>query len=195
MMRNYIYSIVFLLISFSSFAQVGIGTIAPAAGSLLELKATDKALILTRVAGTAVIASPVDGMLVYDSSLNCFRSRENGVWTPCWNCCATPSTTAGTISALDCAGVLKTGTLTNSIAASAVSAEFSYTGGNGGTFTGQAITSTGITGLTATLVAGNLATGTGTVTYVISGTPSAAGTSSFALTIAGQNCTLILTVL
>ncbi|WP_396146640.1 hypothetical protein [Flavobacterium sp.] len=195
MMRNYIYSIVFLLISFSSFAQVGIGTIAPAAGSLLELKATDKALILTRVAGTAVIASPVDGMIVYDNSLNCFRSRENGVWTPCWNCCATPSTTAGTISALDCAGVLKTGTLTNSIAASAVSAEFSYTGGNGGTFTGQAITSTGITGLTATLVAGNLATGTGTVTYVISGTPSAAGTSSFALTIAGQNCTLILTVL
>lgn len=194
-MRNYIYSIVFLLISFSSFAQVGIGTIAPAAGSLLELKATDKALILTRVAGTAVIASPVDGMIVYDNSLNCFRSRENGVWTPCWNCCATPSTTAGTISALDCAGVLKTGTLTNSIAASAVSAEFSYTGGNGGTFTGQAITSTGITGLTATLVAGNLATGTGTVTYVISGTPSAAGTSSFALTIAGQNCTLILTVL
>ncbi len=195
MMRNYIYSIVFLLISFSSFAQVGIGTIAPAAGSLLELKATDKALILTRVAGTAVIASPVDGMIVYDNSLNCFRSRENGVWTPCWNCCATPSTTAGTISALDCAGVLKTGTLTNSIAASAVSAEFSYTGGNGGTFTGQAITSTGITGLTATLVAGNLATGTGTITYVISGTPSAAGTSSFALTIAGQNCTLILTVL
>jgi hypothetical protein len=195
MMRNYIYSIVFLLICFSSFAQVGIGTIAPAAGSLLELKATDKALILTRVAGTAVIASPVDGMIVYDNSLNCFRSRENGVWTPCWNCCATPSTTAGTISALDCAGVLKTGTLTNSIAASAVSAEFSYTGGNGGTFTGQAITSTGITGLTATLVAGNLATGTGTVTYVISGTPSAAGTSSFALTIAGQNCTLILTVL
>lgn len=194
-MRNYIYSIVFLLISFSSFAQVGIGTIAPAAGSLLELKATDKALILTRVAGTAVIASPVDGMIVYDNSLNCFRSRENGVWTPCWNCCATPSTTAGTISALDCAGVLKTGTLTNSIAASAVSAEFSYTGGNGGTFTGQAITSTGITGLTATLVAGNLATGTGTITYVISGTPSAAGTSSFALTIAGQNCTLILTVL
>ena len=195
MMRNYIYSIVFLLISFSSFAQVGIGTIAPAAGSLLELKATDKALILTRVAGTAVIASPVDGMIVYDNSLNCFRSRENGVWTPCWNCCATPSTTAGTISALDCAGVLKTGTLTSSIAASAVSAEFSYTGGNGGTFTGQAITSTGITGLTATLVAGNLATGTGTITYVISGTPSAAGTSSFALTIAGQNCTLILTVL
>ena len=194
-MKKIIISILILIVNTSIYSQVGIGTIAPVAGSLLELKAADKALILTRVAGSATISTPVDGMLVYDTSLNCFRSRENGVWTPCWNCCATPSTTAGTISALDCAGVLKTGTLTSSIAASAVSAEFSYTGGNGGTFTGQAITSTGITGLTATLVAGNLATGTGTVTYVISGTPSAAGTASFALTIAGQNCTLTLTVL
>ena len=184
-----------LFTSTVNFAQVGIGTIAPAAGSLLELKATDKALILTRVAGSAAITAPVDGMLVYDSSLNCFRSRENGVWTPCWNCCATLSSAAVTITAIDCAGVLNTGTLTHAVAASAVSADLSYTGGNGGTFVGQVVTSTGITGLTATLVAGNLATGTGTITYVISGTPSAAGTASFALTIAGQNCTLTLTVL
>lgn len=194
-MKKIIISTLILILNTSIYSQVGIGTIAPVAGSLLELKAADKALILTRVAGSATISTPVDGMLVYDTSLNCFRSRENGVWTPCWNCCATPSTTTGTISALDCAGVVKTGTLTSSIAASAVSAEFSYTGGNGGTFTGQTVTSTGITGLTATLLNGNLATGAGTVTYVISGTPSAAGTSSFALTIAGQNCTLILTVL
>jgi hypothetical protein len=40
-----------------------------------------------------------------------------------------------------------------------------------------------------------LANGTGTVTYIISGTPTASGTSSFALSIAGQNCTLNLTVL
>ncbi|WP_353084891.1 hypothetical protein [Flavobacterium sp.] len=194
-MKKIIISTLILIVNTSIYSQVGIGTIAPVAGSLLELKAADKALILTRVAGSATISTPVDGMLVYDTSLNCFRSRENGVWTPCWNCCATPNTTTGTISALNCAGVIKTGTLTSSTAASAVSAEFSYTGGNGGTFTGQTVTSTGITGLTATLLNGNLATGAGTVTYVISGTPSAAGTSSFALTIAGQNCTLILTVL
>lgn len=194
-MKKIIISILILIVNTSIYSQVGIGTIAPVAGSLLELKAADKALILTRVAGSATISTPVDGMLVYDTSLNCFRSRENGVWTPCWNCCATPSTTTGTISALDCAGVVKTGTLTHAVAASAVSADLSYTGGNGGTFVGQVVTSTGITGLTATLVAGNLATGTGTITYVISGTPSAAGTASFALTIAGQNCTLTLTVL
>ena len=193
-MNKYKIILVALFISVMSFAQVGIGTIAPVAGSLLELKATDKAMIVSRIAGSNAIATPVDGMIMYDTSLNCFRSRENGVWSPCWNCCTTPSTAAGTITTLDCAGVINTGTLTQAVAASAVSSDFSYTGGNGGTFTGQAITSTGVTGLTATLIAGNLATGSGTVTYVISGTPATAGTASFALTIAGQNCTLSLTV-
>ena len=184
-----------LLIQFTVLAQVGIGTIAPVAGSLLELKATDKALILTRVAGSAAITTPVDGMIVYDTSQNCFRSRENGVWTPCWNCCATPSAAAGTITALDCTGVVKTGTLTQASAATAVSADYSYTGGNGGTYSGQAIASTGVTGLTATLLAGNFATGAGTITYVISGTPASNGTASFALSLSGQNCTLTFTVL
>lgn len=193
-MKKLLTIVLLLVIHTSIYSQVGIGTIAPVAGSLLELKATDKALILTRVAGTAVIASPVDGMIVYDNSLNCFRSRENGVWSSCWNCCATPNATAGTITALDCTGVIKIGTLNNAIAASAVSADLSYTGGNGGTFAGQTVTSSGVGGLTATLLAGNLAAGAGTITYVISGTPATAGTASFALTIAGQNCTLNLTV-
>jgi hypothetical protein len=34
-----------LLIQLTALAQVGIGTIAPVAGSMLELKATDKALL------------------------------------------------------------------------------------------------------------------------------------------------------
>lgn len=194
-MKKIVALIIFLVFNIPIYSQVGIGTIAPVAGSLLELKATDKALIITRVAGSSVISSPVDGMLIYDSSLNCFRSRENGVWSPCWNCCATSSTTAGIISALDCLGVVKSGTLTNAIVATAVSADFSYTGGNGGAFSGQAVASTGVTGLTATLAAGNLATGSGTVTYVISGTPASAGTANFAITIAGQNCIISRTVL
>ena len=194
-MKTYATFLIALFFSATSFAQIGIGTIAPIAGALLELKATDKALLLSRVGDAATaIADPVDGMIVYDNSLNCFRSRENAVWTPCWNCCATPSTTAGTITALNCAGIVNTGTLTNGVVASAVSSDIPYTGGNAGTFAAQAITSTGVTGLTATLIAGNLATGAGTVTYVISGTPASAGTASFALSLAGQNCTLTVTV-
>ena len=194
-MKKIITSIIILIVNISVYSQVGIGTIAPIAGSLLELKATDKALVLSRVAGSAAIATPVDGMLVYDSSLNCFRSRENGVWTPCWNCCAASSTVAGTITAIDCPGLIKTGTLTHAISASAVSVDLSYSGGNGGTFTGQAIASTGVSGLTATLIAGNLATGSGTVSFIISGTPATSGIANFALTFLGQNCVLNFTVL
>jgi hypothetical protein len=188
-MKKVLTIVILLVVNTSFYSQVGIGTIAPVAGSLLELKATDKALIVTRVAGSAAIATPVD------TSQNCFRSRENGIWTPCWNCCAVPSASAGTITTLDCVGVVKTGTLTQSIAATAVSADYSYTGGNGGTYSGQAIASAGVTGLTATLLAGNFATGAGVITYVISGTPASTGTASFALSLAGQNCTLTFMVL
>lgn len=187
-------SFYFIITFTSAFAQVGIGTIAPVAGSLLELKATDKALIITRIAGSEAVGSPIDGMIVYDTSMNCFRSRENGVWTPCWNCCAMPSTVLGTITSLNCSGVVNTGTLVNGVQASVVSSEFTYTGGNGGTFIGQTISSTGVTGLTATLLEGNFATGPGTITFIITGIPASIGTASFNINIAGQSCMLTLTV-
>lgn len=95
---------------------------------------------------------------------------------------------AGSISTLDCVGANHIGTLTSQIAASGVSSVISYTGGNGGSHNGQTIMSTGVTGLTATLAAGNFAIGTGTVTYNITGTPSSAGTASFAINIGGQTC-------
>ncbi|WP_375447093.1 DUF3500 domain-containing protein [uncultured Fibrella sp.] len=70
-----------------------------------------------------------------------------------------------------------------------------YTGGNGGTYaTGSAITSTGVTGLTASLQAGSLGSGAGNLTFAISGTPSGAGTATFALSFGGQSCSLALPV-
>jgi uncharacterized protein (TIGR02145 family) len=101
---------------------------------------------------------------------------------------------AGTISALDCAGATTTGTLTAGAAAIGVSSLVPYTGGNGGFHNGQTVGSTGITGLTATLTAGTFASGSGNLSYAITGTPSGAGTASFALSIGGQGCTLNLTV-
>jgi hypothetical protein len=69
--------------SLTIFAQVGIGTTSPASSSILDLTATNKALLLTRVANTAAIASPVNGMMIYDISSNCVKGYENGVWTGC----------------------------------------------------------------------------------------------------------------
>lgn len=74
-------------------------------------------------------------------------------------------------------------------------AAVSYAGGNGSDYAaGTGIASTGVTGLTATLQAGTLASGDGTLTYSITGTPTASGVASFAITFGGQSCTLELTV-
>lgn len=100
----------------------------------------------------------------------------------------------GTISTLNCAGATHNGTLTANSSASGVSSVISYTGGNGGFYNSQSISSTGVTGLTATLSGGNFATGSGNLTYTITGTPSAAGTASFAITIGGRSCTITRTV-
>ena len=101
---------------------------------------------------------------------------------------------AGSIATLDCAGATTTGTLTSGTAASGVSSSVPYTGGNGGSYAAQTVSSTGVTGLTATLAAGNFATGTGNLTYTITGTPASSGTASFAINIGGQPCTLTRTV-
>jgi hypothetical protein len=100
----------------------------------------------------------------------------------------------GTIATIDCAGATQNGNLTIGVAASGVSSVIPYTGGNAGFHDGQTLTSTGVTGLTATFSAGNFANGNGSLTYTITGTPASAGTASFAINIGGKTCTLTRTV-
>ncbi|MFN9114914.1 MAG: hypothetical protein ACK5XN_33045, partial [Bacteroidota bacterium] len=66
--------------------------------------------------------------------------------------------------------------------------------GNGGYSDLVTVQSTGVTGLVATLAPGNLAVGAGSLTYSVSGTPSAVGTASFVLEFGGQSCTVNLGV-
>ena len=187
-MKNMIKFLVFFVSSFA-FCQVGIGTNSPNTNAILDLTASDKALLLPRVANTASVLSSINGMIIYDISQNCVRAYENGSWSNCFAGFTFPS-----ISALDCNGSINNGTLTDGVAASSVSSIISYTGGNGSTHTGQIVTSTGVAGLTATLTAGNFATGAGTLTYNITGTPSGVGTASFAINIGGKTCSLTRTV-
>lgn len=283
-----------------AFSQVGIGTTSPHSSSILDLTASDKAMLLPRVANTAAIPSPANGMMIYDISSNCIKSYENGAWTSClssapatasvvvdcdtnafegsytngiamttsnkfsvtitnnsfvaatiafqtsdlvlsgvagisvasvstasvtlnagqsqlveytlsgtpsasgtltgtWtklalNCVKTVTVTNPAIATLACGTATNNGTLTGGTTASGVSSVISYTGGDGSAHSGQTVTSTGVTGLTATLVAGNFATGAGSLTYTITGTTSAGGTASFAINIGGQSCTLARTV-
>ena len=100
----------------------------------------------------------------------------------------------GTIASLDCASAVNSGSLFAETAASAVSSSISYIGGDGGSYKARSVNSTGVTGLTATIEAGNFANGGGTLTYTIEGTPSCAGTAIFAISIGGQSCVLSRTV-
>lgn len=105
-----------------------------------------------------------------------------------------PSPSSATVTALNCS--LSTFSA-NPVAGTAFTgtASVPYTGGNGAAFSaGSAIASTGVTGLTATLAAGTLATGAGNAVFAITGTPSAAGTATFAITLGGQSCSFAMTV-
>jgi hypothetical protein len=101
----------------------------------------------------------------------------------------------GIISILDCGSATNSGILAQGSAQSGVSSSVPYTGGNGGPYSAQSVASTGVTGLTATLSAGNFANGSGTLTYTITGTPASSGTANFAVSIGGQSCTLNFTVI
>jgi len=68
------------MIGFAANAQVGIGTTTPNSNALLDLTSTNKALLISRVANTAAIASPVNGMIVYDLSSESFKSYQNSAW-------------------------------------------------------------------------------------------------------------------
>jgi uncharacterized protein (TIGR02145 family) len=109
-------------------------------------------------------------------------------------CIKDASAIPATLGTINCGSSSITGTLTSGTAASGVSASVPYTGGNGGSYTAQTISSTGVTGLTATLSSGILANGSGSLSFAISGTPSTSGTASFALTIGGQSCTFTISV-
>lgn len=161
--------------------------------AVLDLQSNNKGLLISRMtsAQRSAIANPEEGLMIFNTTLGCIEVNIGSSANPDWNCLLA----AGKVTVLDCAGVVRTGAVLAGSAASGVSFAIPYTGGNGGSYGNQAVASTGVTGLTASLLAGELASGSGSLTYTISGTPSGAGTASFAISVAGQSCTISLSVI
>jgi uncharacterized protein (TIGR02145 family) len=168
-------------------AQVGIGTSSPNSASILDLTSSQKGLLLPRVASTSVILNPINGLLIYDLSSNCLKAFENGAWTDC-GLVQIPS-----IVALDSSPGFNPQVAKFSTAYSGTTTT-SYTGGNGVAYSKASYASTGVTGLTLTLAAGTLASGSGTLLYTVTGTPSAAGTASFSISFLGKSFTKTIAV-
>jgi uncharacterized protein (TIGR02145 family) len=103
--------------------------------------------------------------------------------------------TLGQITALNCASAQVNRTIKTGDVLNQHPVLVPYTGGNGGVYNGQSVTSTGVTGLTATLTAGTLASGAGNLEYKLTGTPQAFGQAKFNLNVGGRNCELSIAVL
>ena len=160
--------------------------------AILDLQSSEKGLLIPRMTSTerSAIASPAAGLMIYNTTLSCLEVNIGSSSSPDWLCLAG----AGKVASIDCSGAVQAGNLIAEAAASGVSVTLTYTGGNGNNYSMQSVTSTGVTGLTASLNAGTLVSGSGSLIYTISGTPSAAGTASFALIVGGQTCSLGLSV-
>ena len=160
--------------------------------AILDLQSTDKGLLIPRLTSDerSAITNPAPGLMIFNTTLNCLEINLGSSGSPDWVCMLGGSK----VSSLDCGGAVITGSLMGEVAASGVTASVSYTGGDGGFHSGQTVASTGVTGLTATLIPGTFAVGSGSLTYTVTGTPSGGGTASFVLGIGGQNCALSLTV-
>ena len=177
---------------YNNGSNIGIGTTTPNASAITEMNSTNQGFLPPRMTTTQrnAIVSPASGLQIYNSTTGCLNFYSGSAW---YEVCGTFISTA-VVSTLSCGTASITGSLYSGSAVSGVSASVPYTGGNGGTYAAQAIASTGITGLTASIAVGTLATGAGVLVYAISGTPTASGTASFAISIGGQSCTLNITV-
>ena len=82
-----------------AFSQVGIGTTSPHSSSILDLTASDKALLLPRVANSNNIATPVNGMMIYAVNPKCFKAYQDGAWVDLTTC-SPPITSAMTFGAI-----------------------------------------------------------------------------------------------
>ena len=187
MKKNIFFSLA-LLFSAASFAQVGIGTTTPASSAILDLTSTDKGLLLPRVANTAAVTAPTNGMMIYDLSAGCIRSYENGAWTSCLSIAPTQvvrmndanSVLNGTFSTTTAisgtANYLKVELANDSFAAvtfTVSNADVVLAGANTGLSVTKVATTAAGTAVTSITIA---AVSTGTLYYVITGTPTTQGT-------------------
>ncbi|RCR69746.1 exosporium glycoprotein BclB-related protein [Larkinella punicea] len=76
------FILVLFLTAVRSFGQVGIGVSTPDASAQLEVKSTDKGVLLSRVVSTSLVSSPAEGLIVYQTGGTAgLYIYKSGSWT------------------------------------------------------------------------------------------------------------------
>lgn len=83
-MKRIAFSLVFLVIGFAAFAQIGIGTNTPNGKALLDLSSTEKGLLIPRMTSAQRIAinpaMPARGLMVFDTDNTSFMYWTGSAW-------------------------------------------------------------------------------------------------------------------
>ena len=186
------------LLSAVSFAQVKIGlpTGAPQASAILDLSNTGdltKALVLPRVTNTGSVITPFNGMLIYDLSSNCTKVYDNGAWSSCLSQSASGAGVNCGASALN--GNYNQGTALTT--ANTITIIMINNSATAQTFTLNttdiALTGIGAAGMSVLSVSPASVTpgvggGSSTITYTLTGTPTAVGSFTATFTKLGLTC-------
>lgn len=203
-----IFLVLIFSISISSLrAQKGIGTNTPNPNTALEIKGEDKGILIPRVSLTgvtaffnAVTATASDtGILVFNTNTTTASGLQGQgyyFWNNSrWNKFISKSSKK--ISSLACHAISFSNQLIVGSAAD-ITASIPYTGGDSSSYNGgQSVASSpdlGVGGLTATLQGGVLSSGTGSLTFNITGTPQNSGIAYFEIDFGGEFCVLALPV-
>ncbi|MCL8536494.1 MULTISPECIES: hypothetical protein [Chryseobacterium] len=184
----------------TSSGSVGIGTTMPHASAILDVNVDALAdgskkgflgpkAALTSLTDQTTIPSPATGLLVYNLGTAGLAYNGYVFWNGSeWRTLNNGSLAIGTIGTITCNSIKLTPSIYTAGTPFNGTMSVPYTGGNGGTYPAQMIGP--VNGLTATLSAGNFNSGSGTLTYTISGTPTVTSpvTTVFPLNIDGKTC-------
>ncbi|MBK1897642.1 autotransporter outer membrane beta-barrel domain-containing protein [Chryseobacterium paridis] len=182
----------------TTYAQIGIGTPNPRGALDINKPTTNiHGLVLPTNSSTGNIANPQGGnvaigTIIYDSTADCVKVYKSTGWSNCL-CDSCDGTTVVPITSLDCTNGALAGTYTQGTTSNGTKV-INYTGGSGQAYGAINVSSTGVTGLTATAPAGTFANGNGSITLQIEGTPNTSGTASFTINLGGKSCTFTINV-
>lgn len=194
MKNRFLFFIILIALSFQLNAQavsINLDGSNPDPSSILDVKSTNKGMLLPRLNTTERdgIMNPATGLIIYNTTINCLEVNSGTPAMPLWSCLGQQVPAQPVVANISCGGAIFTpNNFTGHITYAGI-LSIPYSGGNGVDYPGGSATwSTGVTGLTAVLLSGTLNNGAGTLNYLVAGTPSSGGVSTFPIVFAGQSC-------